>query len=153
MRPLFSPFASLLNLGSPSTALFGAPSDQSRIIPLLQLQQVLFDDFDTFGQFVQFSDVRELKRIITHERRQDYYRCLTEKVLACCPRPRAEHNDVESVDRIVATLSTAAGAFRRSSRGWSNRRPSSASASLRHRCWPPRLPPSARPPCPNPGIL
>jgi len=69
---------------------------------------------DAGGQLItgeKFSDVRELKRIITHERRQDYYRCLTEKVLTYALGRGLEYYDVESVDRIVADLEHSGGRF------------------------------------------
>jgi hypothetical protein len=51
-----------------------------------------------------FTNVRELKRILATERRQDFYRCLTEKLLTYALGRGVEHYDVESVDKIVERL-------------------------------------------------
>ena len=59
----------------------------------------------------QFQDVRELKRIITHERRADFYRCLTEKLLTYALGRGLEYRDVEAVDAIVARLEKNGGRF------------------------------------------
>jgi hypothetical protein len=69
---------------------------------------------DAGGQLItgeRFKDVRELKRIITHERRADYYRCLAEKVLTYALGRGLEYYDVETVDRIVAGLEREDGRF------------------------------------------
>ena len=69
---------------------------------------------ETGGQLItgeRFKDVRELKRIITHERRADFYRCLTEKVLTYALGRGLEYYDVETVDRIVADLERNDGRF------------------------------------------
>jgi hypothetical protein len=56
-----------------------------------------------------FRDIRDLKRIITHERRADYYRCITEKVLTYALGRGLEYGDVEAVDRIVDRLENDGG--------------------------------------------
>jgi hypothetical protein len=69
---------------------------------------------DAGGQLItgeRFNDVRDLKRIITHERRADYYRCLAEKVLTYALGRGLEYYDVETVDRIVAGLEHEDGRF------------------------------------------
>jgi hypothetical protein len=69
---------------------------------------------DASGKLVtgeEFTDVRGLKRIITHERRIDYYRCLTEKVMTYALGRGLEYYDVEAVDRIVADLERTGGRF------------------------------------------
>ena len=69
---------------------------------------------DTAGKLIsgeQFADVRELKRVITHARRDDYYRCLTEKLMTYALGRGLEYYDVESVDRIVAGLDGNDGRF------------------------------------------
>jgi hypothetical protein len=58
-----------------------------------------------------FADVRELKRLITHERREDFYRCITEKLLTYALGRGLEYYDVETVDRIVAALDADGGHF------------------------------------------
>lgn len=52
----------------------------------------------------RFASVRELKRILTHERRFDYYRCLTEKLLTYALGRGLTYRDTDTVDRIVEAL-------------------------------------------------
>ena len=59
----------------------------------------------------EFKDVRELKHLITHERRGDYYRCLTEKLLTYALGRGLDYHDVETVDRIVDKLDHDGGRF------------------------------------------
>lgn len=69
---------------------------------------------ETAGRLVSgegFSDVRDLKRLITHERRTDYYRCLTEKLLTYALGRGLEYYDAETVDRIVGALERDDGRF------------------------------------------
>lgn len=49
----------------------------------------------------RFDSVRELKRVLTHERRFDYYRCLSEKLLTYALGRGLEYYDVDTVDKIV----------------------------------------------------
>lgn len=66
------------------------------------------------GQLVTgepFKDIRDLKRIITHERRLDYYRCLTEKMLTYALGRGLEYYDVQTVDQIVDRLEKDQGRF------------------------------------------
>jgi len=88
-----------------------------------------FENFDALGDFrttdaearidargklisgEEFDDVRDLKRIITHERRKDFYRCITEKLMTYALGRGLEYYDVESVDRIVANLERDNGRF------------------------------------------
>jgi hypothetical protein len=58
-----------------------------------------------------FTDVRGLKRIITHERHIDYYRCLTEKLMTYALGRGIEYYDVEAVDQIVSNLEHDGGRF------------------------------------------
>ncbi len=51
-----------------------------------------------------FHDIRELKHILASEHRQDFYRCLTEKLLTYALGRGLEYYDVETVDQIVARL-------------------------------------------------
>jgi hypothetical protein len=69
---------------------------------------------ETAGRLVSgepFADARELKRIITRDRRADYYRCLTEKLLTYALGRGLEYYDVEAVDRVVAGLERDGGRF------------------------------------------
>jgi hypothetical protein len=62
---------------------------------------------DTAGELITgepFANVRDLKRIIRDNRRSDYYRCLTEKLLTYALGRGLEDYDVEAVDRIVERL-------------------------------------------------
>jgi hypothetical protein len=52
----------------------------------------------------KFANVRELKRVLTHERHLDVYRCLTEKTLTYALGRGLEYYDVETVDAIVDRL-------------------------------------------------
>ena len=56
-----------------------------------------------------FADVRELKRILATDRRMDFYRCLTEKLLTYALGRGLEYYDVETVDRIVGRLDQSGG--------------------------------------------
>ena len=51
----------------------------------------------------------ELKRILTHERRFDYYRCLTEKLLTYALGRGLTYRDTDTVDRIVDALEREGG--------------------------------------------
>jgi Protein of unknown function (DUF1592)/Protein of unknown function (DUF1588)/Protein of unknown function (DUF1587)/Protein of unknown function (DUF1585)/Protein of unknown function (DUF1595) len=69
---------------------------------------------ETAGRLVsgeRFADARELKRIIVGDRRADFYRCLTEKMLTYALGRGLEYYDVEAVDRIVAALERDGGRF------------------------------------------
>jgi hypothetical protein len=62
---------------------------------------------DAAGELItgeKFATVREMKRILAEERRLDFYRCLTEKLLTYALGRGLEHQDIETVDRIVARL-------------------------------------------------
>ncbi len=58
-----------------------------------------------------FTNVRELKHIITHERRLDYYRCITEKLMTYALGRGLEYYDLPTVDQIVAQLEKEQGKF------------------------------------------
>jgi hypothetical protein len=51
-----------------------------------------------------FNGINELKRILVKERRLDYYRCLTEKLLTYALGRGLEDYDIHTVDRIVERL-------------------------------------------------
>jgi hypothetical protein len=62
---------------------------------------------DTAGELITgepFKNVHDLKRIIRDNRRADFYRCLTEKLLTYALGRGLEYYDVEAVDRIVERL-------------------------------------------------
>ncbi len=58
-----------------------------------------------------FADIRELKRILVNERRLDYYRCLTEKLMTYALGRGVEPADVHTIDQIVARLEAEKGRF------------------------------------------
>jgi len=62
---------------------------------------------DSAGQLVtgeKFSNVMELKEILASSRKQDFYRCLTEKMLTYALGRGVEYYDALTVDSIVALL-------------------------------------------------
>jgi hypothetical protein len=59
----------------------------------------------------EFTNIRELKRILANERRTDFYRCLTEKLLTYALGRGLEYYDVHTVDQIVARLEKQDGRF------------------------------------------
>jgi hypothetical protein len=67
---------------------------------------------DAAGQLLTgeaFTTVQELKRILVNERRRDFYRCLTEKLLTYALGRGLEYYDVQTVDDIVARVEQAGG--------------------------------------------
>jgi hypothetical protein len=67
---------------------------------------------DASGQLItgeSFNDIRELKRILANERRLDFYRCLTEKLLTYALGRGLEYYDAHAVDQIVDRLEQADG--------------------------------------------
>ena len=62
---------------------------------------------DSAGQLVtgeKFSNVMELKEILISSRKEDFYRCLTEKMLTYALGRGVEYYDAPTVDRIVKRL-------------------------------------------------
>jgi len=51
-----------------------------------------------------FNDIRDLKRILANERRFDYYRVVTEKMLTYALGRGLEYYDTHTVDSLVAEL-------------------------------------------------
>jgi len=51
-----------------------------------------------------FAGIKELKRILVQSHRDDFYRCLTEKLLTYAIGRGLEYHDVETVDRIVERI-------------------------------------------------
>jgi len=69
---------------------------------------------DTTGKLItgeNFSDIRELKRIITNDRRHDYYHCLTDKLLTYALGRGLEYYDIETMDQIVERMEAEKGRF------------------------------------------
>lgn len=69
---------------------------------------------DASGQLVtgeSFQNVRELKRILVTDRRVDFYRCLTEKLMTYALGRGVEPHDVHSLDEIVSALEANGGRF------------------------------------------
>jgi hypothetical protein len=59
----------------------------------------------------EFKNVRELKKVLATERHQDFYRCLTEKLLTYALGRGLDYYDVETVDQIVDRLEADHGKF------------------------------------------
>ena len=62
---------------------------------------------DPAGQLItgeSFKDVRQLKHILAHERRLDFYRCLTEKILTFALGRGLDYYDTHAVDTIVERM-------------------------------------------------
>ena len=57
----------------------------------------------------KFADIRELKRVLTHERKLDVYRCLTEKLMIYALGRGLEYYDTHAIDDIVDRLNAAEG--------------------------------------------
>jgi hypothetical protein len=67
---------------------------------------------DTAGRLVTgeaFAGVGDLKRILREERREDFYRCLTEKLMTYALGRGPEPTDIETIDQIVARLDRGGG--------------------------------------------
>jgi hypothetical protein len=58
-----------------------------------------------------FENVRELKHILATQRRADFYRCLTEKLMTYALGRGLEYYDLEAVDRIVDRMEREGGRF------------------------------------------
>lgn len=69
---------------------------------------------ETGGKLItgeSFNTISELKRILTTNRRMDFYRCFTEKLLTYASGRGMEHYDVETIDQIVQRLERENGRF------------------------------------------
>ena len=67
---------------------------------------------DASGQLItgeSFQDIRGLKKILARERRLDFYRCLTEKLLTYALGRGLEYYDVHTIDTIVDQLEQTGG--------------------------------------------
>jgi hypothetical protein len=65
------------------------------------------EPIDSTGMLITgepFGTVSELKQVLVRERRGDFYRCVTEKLLIYALGRGLEYSDVETVDRIVDQL-------------------------------------------------
>jgi hypothetical protein len=56
-----------------------------------------------------FRSVRDLKRILAQDRRQDFYRCLVEKMLTYALGRGLEYHDVHTVDTLADRLESDGG--------------------------------------------
>lgn len=75
---------------------------------------------DSTGTLVtgeSFDGVAELKKILATERRQDFYRCLSEKLLTYALGRGVEYYDTLTVDKLVADLEQSGGDLRGLLRG------------------------------------
>jgi hypothetical protein len=59
----------------------------------------------------KFSDIRELKVVLATDRRLDFYRCLTEKLLTYALGRGLEYYDTQAMDEIVERLQREEGRF------------------------------------------
>ena len=69
--------------------------------------QELNQPIDPTGKLITgepFENISELKRILVEDRKNDFYRCFTEKLLTYALGRGLEAQDVEAVDRIVVNL-------------------------------------------------
>ncbi|HEY5312453.1 MAG TPA: DUF1592 domain-containing protein [Pirellulales bacterium] len=70
---------------------------------------------DTAGRLItgeKFADTRDLERVIATQRRGDFYRCLSEKMLTYAIGRGLEYYDAPTVDKLVATLEGDGGVLR-----------------------------------------
>ena len=58
-----------------------------------------------------FSDIRTLKKVLKDQHRQDFYRCLTDKLMTYALGRGMEWYDTESIDQIVEKLDHNDGHF------------------------------------------
>ncbi len=69
---------------------------------------------DTTGKLItgeSFKDIRDLKKVLLANHREEFYRCLTEKVLTYALGRGVEYYDMPTVDKIVARLDANGGNF------------------------------------------
>ena len=72
-------------------------------------------EIDSAGQLVtgeKFSNVMELKTILATSRKQDFYRCLTEKMLTYALGRGVEYYDAPTVDAIMEQLEKEGGGMK-----------------------------------------
>ncbi len=56
-----------------------------------------------------FTNVQQLKDILARDRKQDFYRCITEKLMTYALGRAVEYEDVQTIDNIVAALNNDGG--------------------------------------------
>jgi hypothetical protein len=64
------------------------------------------------GQLItgeKFTDIRGLKHILATDRRQDFYRCVSEKLFTYALGRGVEYSDTETIDQLVAQLEASGG--------------------------------------------
>ena len=69
---------------------------------------------DAAGKLISgetFKDIRELKKILRENHAEDFYHCLTEKMMTYALGRGMEHYDIEAMDRIVERLKKEDGKF------------------------------------------
>jgi hypothetical protein len=69
---------------------------------------------DASGELItgeSFSDIRELKRILRERHAQEFYRCVTEKLLTYALGRGVEYGDEHTVDLIVNDVAQSGGKF------------------------------------------
>jgi hypothetical protein len=69
---------------------------------------------DTSGELLtgeKFEDIDQLKQILKTDRRLDFYRCLTEKLLTYALGRGLDYYDEHTIDQIVAQLDREQGKF------------------------------------------
>ena len=70
---------------------------------------------DSAGQLVtgeKFNDIASLKEILATKRREDFYRCLSEKLLIYATGRGMEYYDSTTIDLLVQRLNKSAGNFK-----------------------------------------
>jgi hypothetical protein len=82
----------------------GAWRDKERGLPLASPEAQLIT-----GE--KFATVQELKQLLVTSRREDYYRCLTEKLMTYAIGRGPEPGDITTVDAIVEKLNQTDGKF------------------------------------------
>ncbi len=69
---------------------------------------------DATGQLItgeKFNDIRELKKILLTNHREEFYRCLTQKLLTYALGRAVDYYDVPTVDKIVDNMDKDGGKF------------------------------------------
>lgn len=69
---------------------------------------------DAAGKLItgeEFTTIQQLKKVLANERRQDFYRCLSEKLLTYAIGRGLEYYDTEAIDQIVDGLNKNEGRF------------------------------------------
>ena len=72
-------------------------------------------DIDASGELLtgeSFTNIAELKEILAGKRKQDFYRCLSEKLLTFAIGRGVEYHDATTIDQLVARLEKTNGSLR-----------------------------------------